>query len=38
MKSKEKAKKLNLQKLILDVLKRLEIPKSIRLRIDIDPL
>jgi primosomal protein N' (replication factor Y) len=31
------SKKFNLQKLILEVVKSLEIPKSIRLRIDIDP-
>jgi primosomal protein N' (replication factor Y) len=32
------AKKVNLQKLISDLLKSLKIPNSIRLRIDIDPL
>lgn len=31
------SKKFNLQKLILEVLKSLDIPNSIRLRIDIDP-
>jgi primosomal protein N' (replication factor Y) len=31
-------KKVNLQKLISDVLRSLEIPNSVRLRIDVDPL
>lgn len=31
-------KKINLQKLILDVMQNLEIPKEIRIRIDIDPI
>ncbi len=31
-------KKINLQKLILDVMQNLETPKEIRVRIDIDPL
>lgn len=31
-------RKINLQKLILDVMRSLDIPKSIRVRIDIDPL
>ena len=31
-------KKVNLQKLISDVLRSLEIPKSVRVRIDIDPV
>ncbi len=32
------AKKSNVQKLITDVLQNLEIPKSIRVRVDIDPI
>lgn len=32
------AKKINLQKLILDVMKEIQIPNSVRVRIDIDPL
>ncbi len=32
------AKKVNLQKLISDVLRGLEIPKSVRVRIDVDPI
>jgi primosomal protein N' (replication factor Y) len=32
------AKKVNLQKLISDVLRGLEIPKSVRVRIDVDPV
>ncbi|MES2962057.1 MAG: primosomal protein N' [Pseudomonadota bacterium] len=31
------AKKVNLQKLVLDVMKNFEIPKSVRVRIDVDP-
>ena len=31
-------KKINLQKLILDVMRNLEIPNNIRIRIDIDPI
>ncbi len=31
------AKKVNLQKLIADVMKNIEIPNSIRIRIDVDP-
>jgi primosomal protein N' (replication factor Y) len=31
-------KKINLQKLILDVMKNLEIPSQIKVKIDIDPL
>ncbi len=31
-------KKVNLQKLISDVLKNLDIPKSIRVRVDVDPV
>lgn len=31
------AKKVNLQKLTADVMKNLEIPKSVRVRIDVDP-
>jgi primosomal protein N' (replication factor Y) len=31
-------KKINLQKLISDVLKNLDIPKTIRVRVDIDPV
>jgi len=31
-------KKINLQKLILDVMRNLEIPNNIRVRIDIDPI
>jgi primosomal protein N' (replication factor Y) len=32
------AKKVNLQKLVLDVMKNLDIPKSIRVVIDVDPV
>ena len=32
------AKKVNLQKLVVDVMKNLEIPKSIRMAIDVDPV
>jgi primosomal protein N' (replication factor Y) len=32
------AKKVNLQKLVIDVMKNLEIPKSIRMVIDVDPV
>lgn len=31
-------KKVNLQKLILDVMKEIEVPKQVRVRIDIDPV
>ena len=31
-------KKVNLQKLVLDVMKNIEIPKSVRVRIDVDPV
>lgn len=31
-------KQVNLQKLILDVMKSLEVPKSVRVRIDVDPV